>query len=98
MSSLPFIYQIQLLCPKEHIWTKKEIGEYDNKKCHLILNFHGLQGNPPAVVCLYIVSSVCVYVPATAKRYRKKPRQALMSSSLDSLGLSAAVAHVFVCK
>jgi hypothetical protein len=30
-----------------------------------------------------------------AKRYTKKPRQALVSSSLDSLGLSAAVAHVF---
>jgi hypothetical protein len=33
-----------------------------------------------------------------AKRYRRKPRQALVSSSLDSLGLSAAVAHVFFCK
>ncbi len=30
-----------------------------------------------------------------AKRYTKKPRQTLVSSSLDSLGLSAAVAHVF---
>ncbi len=33
--------------------------------------------------------------PEPAKRYTKKPRQALVSSSLDSLGLSAAVAHVF---
>jgi hypothetical protein len=32
---------------------------------------------------------------APAKRYTKKPRQTLVSSSLDSLGLSAAVAHVF---
>ena len=30
-----------------------------------------------------------------AKRYTKKPRQTLVSSSLDSLGLSAAVVHVF---
>jgi hypothetical protein len=33
-----------------------------------------------------------------AKRYAKKPRQGFVSSSLDSLGLSAAVTHVFVCK
>ena len=38
----------------------------------------------------------CTLLPV--KRYRKKPRQDLVSSSLDSLGLSAAVAHVFVCR
>ncbi len=32
------------------------------------------------------------------QRYTKKPRQVLVSSSLDSLGLSKAVAHAFVCK
>jgi hypothetical protein len=31
-------------------------------------------------------------------RYTKKPRQAFVSSSLDSLGLSVAVEHCFVCE
>jgi hypothetical protein len=34
----------------------------------------------------------------SAKRYTKKTRQAAMSSSLDPLGLPAAVSHAFVCK
>ncbi len=33
-----------------------------------------------------------------AKRYTKKTRQAVVSSSLDPLGLPAAVARAFVCK
>jgi hypothetical protein len=41
---------------KENVWLKKEIGEYDDEKCHLIcyLNFHGLLGNLSAGVCVYI--------------------------------------------
>jgi hypothetical protein len=31
------------------------------------------------------------------KRYTKKPRQGFLSSSLDPLKLSAAVAHASVC-
>jgi hypothetical protein len=33
-------------------------------------------------------------VPVSEEVYQKKARQVLVSSSLDSLGLSAAVAHV----
>jgi hypothetical protein len=44
--------------PKENTLLKKKIGAYDDNKYHLInfLNFHGLQVNPPAVVCKYKVS------------------------------------------
>jgi hypothetical protein len=38
------------------------------------------------------------YLYYSAKRYTKKTRQAAMSSSLDPLGLPAAVARAFVCK
>ncbi len=37
----------------------------------------------------------CTRESRAAKRYTKKPRQTLVSSSLDSLELCAAVAHVF---
>jgi hypothetical protein len=33
-----------------------------------------------------------------AKRYTKKTRQAVVSSSLDPLGQPVAVVHAFVCK
>ncbi len=35
---------------------------------------------------------------SAAKRYTKKTRQAVVSSSLDPLGLPAAVPCAFVCK
>ncbi len=35
---------------------------------------------------------------SSAKRYTKKTRSAVVSSSLDPLQLPAAVAHTFVCK
>ncbi len=55
----------------------------------------------PAYICksgVQIRKKACVRSKycRTAKRYTKKPRQALVSSSLDSLGLSAAVAHGFL--
>jgi hypothetical protein len=37
-------------------------------------------------------------LPQPQQRGTKNPQEALVSSSLDSLGLSAAVAYAFVCK
>ncbi len=39
---------------KENIWLKKEVGLFDDEKCHLIcfVNFRGLLGNGSAVVCI----------------------------------------------
>ncbi len=41
----------------KNIWSKKEIGEYNDKKCHLksFLLFLGLLGNLSAVLCTYKV-------------------------------------------
>jgi hypothetical protein len=40
--------------PIDNMRLKKEIGEYDDERCHLIsfLNFHRLRGNPSAVICI----------------------------------------------
>jgi hypothetical protein len=40
----------------------------------------------------------CQYRLKSAKRYTKKTKQTVVSSSLDPLGLPGAVAHAFVCK
>ncbi len=46
---------------KETIWFKKEVGEYNEEKRHLIcfLHFHGLQGNLSIVLCIF---KLCVFV------------------------------------
>jgi hypothetical protein len=60
-------------------------------KCMLLVQEHyHVQEELPHVQCTGSVPS--------AKRYTKKPRQTLVSSSLNLLGLSEVVAHVFVCK
>ncbi len=78
----------------QHLWEL--VFQKDEHSKMLVLNDPCLK-NPLA----WIFLNVFLWFQILGNdqwRDTKKPRQALVSSLLDSLGLSAAVAHAFVCK